>query len=162
MKSKKIQHLYWRAGFGIELQELKKLDKKPKQKIIKELFSKSQKINTIHLDFSLYEKNISQKYKKSKKRTPEQRKEIQKYLRTKGVELNSTWINTLNNTDTVLREKMTLFWANVFVCADNDSWLLQKYNNTLRNYALGNFGDFVKAISHEASMIKYLNTKQKE
>ncbi len=55
---------------------------------------------------------------------------------------------------------MTLFWANHFVCKDNSIKHIQQYNNTLRTYALGNFGDFVKAISKEAAMLKYLNGKQ--
>jgi uncharacterized protein (DUF1800 family) len=37
---------------------------------------------------------------------------------------------------------------------------MQQYNNLLRHYALGNFGDFVKAISKSASMSKYLNNRQ--
>ena len=55
---------------------------------------------------------------------------------------------------------MTLFWANHFVCHDKNILHIQQYNNTLRKHALGNFKDFVIAISKEASMIKYLNTKQ--
>ena len=56
---------------------------------------------------------------------------------------------------------MTLFWANVFVCEDNNNVLyIQQYNNMLRQHALGNFNDFVNAVSKEAAMTKYLNTKQ--
>jgi len=55
---------------------------------------------------------------------------------------------------------MTLFWANHFVCKDKNIVHVQQYNNVLRKYALGNFGDFIKAISKEASMLKYLNNKQ--
>jgi uncharacterized protein (DUF1800 family) len=60
----------------------------------------------------------------------------------------------------LLREKMTLFWANHFVCKDDSILFVQRYNNTLRTNALGHFGDFVKAVSKEAAMIKYLNIKQ--
>ena len=55
---------------------------------------------------------------------------------------------------------MTLFWANVFVCKDNNIYDIQHYNNVLRKNALGNFREFTKAIAHEASMIKYLNNRQ--
>lgn len=160
MKSKKIQHLYWRAGFGIGFQELKQLEKKSQKKVLKQLFSDSTKITPLKIDLSLYEKTLSESFKKLRKKTAEQKQEQQKYLRKKAIELNATWIDTLKNTDAVLREKMTLFWANVFVCADNNTWEIQKYNNTLRKHALGNFGDFLKAISHEGSMLKYLNNKQ--
>jgi uncharacterized protein (DUF1800 family) len=160
MKSKKIQHLYWRAGFGIGFQELKQLEKKSQKKVLKQLFSDSKKVNTLKIDLSLYEETLSENYKKTRNKTPEEKQKQQKYLRKKAVELNNHWIDTLKNTDTILREKMTLFWANVFVCADNDTWAIQNYNNTLRKNALGNFGNFVKAISHEGAMIKYLNNKQ--
>ena len=55
---------------------------------------------------------------------------------------------------------MTLFWANVFVCRDNNVFFIQQYNNTLRKHALGDFRAFVKAIAKEPSMSKYLNNKQ--
>ncbi|MCB0382548.1 MAG: DUF1800 domain-containing protein, partial [Psychroserpens sp.] len=73
---------------------------------------------------------------------------------------NVLWLNRLVTTNQLLREKMTLFWANHFVCQDNNIFHVQQYNNTLRQHALGNFGDFVKAISKEAAMLKYLNNKQ--
>ncbi len=55
---------------------------------------------------------------------------------------------------------MTLFWANVFVCRDNNILHIHQYNNVLRENSLGDFRGFVKAISKEPSMIKYLNLKQ--
>ena len=55
---------------------------------------------------------------------------------------------------------MTLFWSNHFVCRDVNVFHVQQYNNMLRDYALGDFGDFVKAVSKEAAMLKFLNNKQ--
>ena len=78
------------------------------------------------------------------------------------MELNGAWINRLGTSEAILREKMTLFWANIFVCKDNNMVYMQNYNNTLREYALGDFRAFVNAISKEAAMTKYLNTKQKK
>jgi len=60
----------------------------------------------------------------------------------------------------VLRERMTLFWANHFSCENKNILYVQRYNNKLRHHALGNFRSFVKAISKEAAMINYLDTKQ--
>lgn len=64
------------------------------------------------------------------------------------------------NPKELLRERMTLFWANHFVCKDSNIKYVQRYNNTLRTHALGNFRDFVKAVSKEAAMLNYLNGKQ--
>ena len=85
---------------------------------------------------------------------------LQKMSREKIQELNIAWINRLNNPQSVLTEKMTLFWANMFVCRDNNVFDIQRFNNTLRNYALGDFRQFVKAIAKETAMSKYLNNKQ--
>jgi uncharacterized protein (DUF1800 family) len=76
------------------------------------------------------------------------------------MELNITWINKLIESPGSLRERMTLFWANHFVCKDNNIYHVLNYHNTIRTHSLGNFGDFVKAISKEAAMLKYLNNKQ--
>ncbi|MDP5093868.1 MAG: DUF1800 domain-containing protein, partial [Polaribacter sp.] len=52
------------------------------------------------------------------------------------------------------------FWANHFVCKNQNIYFVQQYNNTLRKNALGNFGDFVKEISKEPAMLNYLNSRQ--
>lgn len=57
---------------------------------------------------------------------------------------------------------MTLFWANHFVCRENNAFFAQQYNNTLRKHALGNFKDFTNAISKEVAMINYLNLQQNQ
>ncbi|WP_139957264.1 DUF1800 domain-containing protein [Flavicella sediminum] len=160
MDKKEIQHLYWRAGFGIGFEDLNKIKKKSRKTILKKLFSASEKSKDLAVDLSEYEKSLTDSFKKVKNKTTDQRRKEQKYLREKGIELNQAWIQKMATSEALLREKMTLFWANVFVCADNNTWSIQNYNNTLRKHALGNFGQFVKAISHEASMIRYLNNKQ--
>ncbi len=158
MTTKELHHLYWRAGFGIGYSSAKKLEGLSREEVVKKLFSDQTSYNPIDIDFSVYKEAI--KNINSKKRTSEQKKIEQKYFKKKSKDLNLQWIEHLTNSDAILREKMTLFWANVFVCADNNAFFLQNYNNTLRKNALGNFGDFVKAIAHEASMNKYLNNKQ--
>lgn len=64
------------------------------------------------------------------------------------------------NSNETLRERMTLFWANHFVCRGQNILHIEKYNNILRKNALGNFRVFVKEVAHSASMLKYLNAKQ--
>ncbi len=156
MKTKHIQHLYWRAGFGIQPQELIHLSKKSKTEIVMNLFKDSStitplKINTSEIDEVIYSMS---KVSKSKLRM------LLKKSNLKSLELNTAWINRLIQPKELLRERMTLFWTNHFVCEDKNIVYIQQYNNTLRKHALGNFRDFVKVISKEASMIKYLNNKQ--
>ena len=87
-------------------------------------------------------------------------RKLRQKSRKKVRDLNHLWIDRLTDQSCMLREKMTLFWANIFVCRDNHIFHIQHYNNTLRENALGNFRSFVKAIAKEASMSKYLNNSQ--
>ena len=160
MKQKHVQHLFLRAGFGIGLSELNESRALSKRRIVDRLFLASKHPDPLRIDLSELEKEI-QMYQDNRK-LPDRKKmqELNKKHRLKIRELNYAWINTLCHTNTVLNEKMTLFWANVFVCRDNNAIHFQHYNNTLRDHALGNFRDFVKAVAREPSMSKYLNNRQ--
>ncbi|MGC6431854.1 MAG: DUF1800 domain-containing protein [Jejuia sp.] len=158
MKQKHIQHLYWRVGFGILPSELKKLSKKSKQDVVDGLFDRSNTMTPLTVDTSEIRDIFSEMM--GNRLDAKTRMKVQKISRKKQMELNVAWIDRLSNSNEILREKMTLFWANHFVCEDNFINYIQKFNNTLREHALGNFRDFVNAISKEAAMTKYLNTKQ--
>jgi uncharacterized protein (DUF1800 family) len=156
-----MQHLYWRVSFGINLKEIERLQSWSKAKIVANLFSKSDNFKPLELDLSEFSEV---KYKSNKELkelfTPEEIQQLRNKQRQKVKTLNYAWIERLSAPNSLLREKMTLFWANVFVCRDNDIFFIQDYNNTLRKHALGNFRTFVKAIARQPSMSKYLNNKQ--
>lgn len=159
MKDKHIQHLYRRVGFGILPSQLNKLSNERKKTVVGNLFETSNQFNALQVDTSEIV-DVFATSMNGNKLAPEARRKIQKISRKKQLELNVSWINRLANSEQLLREKMTLFWANHFVCEDNNIIYIQKFNNTLRKYALGDFKAFVNAISKEAAMTKYLNTKQ--
>lgn len=156
MKQQDIQHLYWRAGFGATPSQLNNLSKMDKYQVVDELFQNSSNPSYLEIDTSDLQQYLGMSILKDKIK----RREFINKSTNKLKELNAIWVNQLVTTDQFLREKMTLFWANHFVCRDNNIFHVQQYNNTLRHNALGNFGDFVKAISKEAAMLKYLNNKQ--
>lgn len=155
MKPAHIQHLYNRIGFGIHPKELKRLSKKTKKQVVNELFKASKKTTLVNIDTSFLKD-----YRAKDLKNVEIRREIQKKSRKKVVEFGIAWYQRLNNPSEILREKMTLFWANHFVCQSNKIIHIQKYNNVLRKNALGNFRLFTKAVSKEAAMLNYLNNKQ--
>ncbi|WP_299121747.1 DUF1800 domain-containing protein [uncultured Winogradskyella sp.] len=155
MKRKELQHLYWRAGFGSNSKSLKTLPKSREQ-VVENLFKSSKSSTPLQIDMSFMD-GISNE---SLKNNPKFAQELRVKSRKKVVELNYAWVNQLVQPKELLREKMTLFWANHFVCKDNNVVYAQKFNNTLRAHALGDFRTFVKAISKEAAMLKYLNGKQ--
>ena len=161
MKQRHIQHLYWRAGFGIGVKKIDQLKSKSKNEIIKDLFHDASKVNLLQLDLSEFDliKNKSPKVLKIEMGEEAYRKLRQKSQR-KVRDLNYAWLERLTEPSSILREKMTLFWSNVFVCRDNHIFHIQHFNNTLRKNALGNFRVLVKTIAKEASMSKYLNNRQ--
>lgn len=155
MKLRDIQHLYWRAGFGITPFQLDMLSKKDKIQIIDMLFQASSKVKQLQVDTSEIDDFTFQMFRNKKKR-----QEFATVSTEKLKEFNIAWFNRLSFTKEILREKMTLFWANHFVCRDDNIYYVSQYNNVLRRHALGDFRTFVKAISKEPAMLKYLNSKQ--
>ncbi len=155
MKLAHIQHLYNRIGFGITPKELKHLSKKPQKQVVNSIFENSKTTTPVTVDLSFLKE-----YKVTDFKKKEIRQAIQKKSRKKVKEFGIAWFNRLKNPSEVLREKMTLFWANHFVCQSNNILFIQNYNNVLRKNALGSFREFTKIVSKEAAMLGYLNNKQ--
>ena len=72
----------------------------------------------------------------------------------------SWWFGLLLNQDRSLREKMVLFWHNHFVTETNtvdNALFCYNYNVLLRQHALGNFKELVRAVTAAPAMLRYLN-----
>lgn len=89
--------------------------------------------------------------------TPEQRKEAnRRELVERGLELRTWWVAEMLSTPTPLTEKMTLFWHNHFVSSQQKvrtAQLMYAQNALLRQYALGNFGALLRAVSKDPAML---------
>jgi len=70
------------------------------------------------------------------------------------------WTGVLINQDRSIREKITLFWANHFGTETNDignaHWMYG-HHALLRQNALANFKQLIKAVTIDAGMLRYLN-----
>jgi uncharacterized protein (DUF1800 family) len=76
------------------------------------------------------------------------------------ISYKSWWIGLMLNQNTSLHEKMILFWHNHFATETvdiGDARYVYKHHMLLRKYALGNFKDFVKEITIDPAMLRYLN-----
>lgn len=155
MTTTEIQHLYWRAGFGIDPKSMKKLPL-DREQVVDELFKNSKSVTPLYIDLSYLDGVAPLDLKKF----PSLASELLEKSKAKNIDLSIAWITHMINPYEILRERMTLFWATHFVCRDNNPKHMLHYNNTLRTHALGDFRAFVKAVSKEASMLKYLNGKQ--
>jgi hypothetical protein len=74
--------------------------------------------------------------------------------------LKASWLGLMLNQDNSILEKMTLFWHNHFATETADYGRATfgfKYLNLLRKFALGNFKQFVKEMTIEIAMLRYLN-----
>jgi uncharacterized protein (DUF1800 family) len=70
------------------------------------------------------------------------------------------WMGCMLNQQRTLREKMVMFWHNHFATETNNvdnPTMCCKHNMLLRQYALGNFKQLVRAVTIDPAMLKYLN-----
>jgi len=155
-EEQKIQHLYWRAGFGLSPTAFQKKRKQPLNKIIKDLFKDAKKIQPVQRpDYNIPSWDVLKVM--SKEDRLKKTREIQKLT----PEINLNWVRQMTSDDySCLQEKMTLFWHGHFACESKRFDYAASQINSIRQDALGNFRDLVLAISKDTSMILYLNNQQ--
>jgi len=74
--------------------------------------------------------------------------------------LKAWWMGLMINQERNIREKMTLFWHNHFSTETNDLGRMiwaYNYNALCRKNVLGNFKQFVREMTLDAAMLRYLN-----
>lgn len=147
----KTFHLFSRAGFGCSFQEAE--DFRSKSDIAN--WVNSQRAGAISIK-AQNELTVSDMKKMSK----EERKELRKASRLLGIQLNVKWVKQMVNTQSVLQEKMTLFWHGHFACSVFNPHHLAQLNNVMRTHALGNFRTLLMEVSKSPAMINYLHLKQ--
>ena len=116
MKDRHLIHLHWRSGFGITPSSLKSAKFLSKQNNVNSIFDISKKIEPIQLDLSEFDQFLKMPYKKYKNiHGAEAATKLRQKSQRKVRELNFEWLKKIASSDSIFREKMTLFWANVFV-----------------------------------------------
>lgn len=155
MNNKHINHLHWRAGFGLTYPELQDRMGLERQELVDELFEKSASSTPLEIDLSDIVLNVP-----FREIPEEDQAEFGMRSQQLLLDLNEAWIYRLAETEEVLREKMTLFWSNHFACIADYTVFTQDLNNILRDHALGNFKDMVLAVSKSPAMILFLNNVQ--
>jgi uncharacterized protein (DUF1800 family) len=150
--SRKLQHLYWRAGFGPALRQ----QEAPRniRQAVKQLLRDAQHIHPLpatHREGEERQTGMSD---------AEERLRRQRERRQAIEQLNYTWLNQMATAQEQLREKMTLFWHGHFACRLREPRLMQLQNNTLRQHALGTFPELLQAIAKDPGMLQFLNNQQ--
>ena len=93
----------------------------------------------------------------------EEKKAYRKTLRQQTNQLKIWWLNEMLHTDSPFTENLTLFWHNHFVSSSQkvkNPALMANQNQTLRQYAAGNYRDFVTAMLKDPALIRYLDNQR--
>lgn len=163
-KQQQMRYLLARAGFGATPAELNEAAKKPLRKVVRQLFKDSESTT----DLQVVESDANQTKRQLKKlfRDGQLDKDmLRERIRDnaeKVRDLNLQWLDRMASGQGALREKMALFWHGHFACRTlgRNPLFTQQYANTLRQHALGRFGDLLMAVSKEPAMLQFLNNQQ--
>ncbi|MEM8908358.1 MAG: DUF1800 domain-containing protein [Bacteroidota bacterium] len=152
----KIQHFYWRAGFGRSPQEWKIQEHYTLQQAIDQFFGQADQAEALP-DKNVY-KNASAS---GEKMTKEDKRQFMKMARKMVMVQNKEWVERMADPQqSALLEKMTLFWHGHFACITKMPNLAYRQIRAIRQHALGNFRDLVLAMAKDVSMIRFLNNQQ--
>ena len=156
---KQSKYLVERTGLGSELNRIKKFEKKPIDFALSQLFFQSTKskvappvlLNPLEM----------RKTKKAFRESGNRKKSNQLYKKER-VQLTNWGLQNLLKSDNALHERMVWFWHNHFTSSIKSvrtaQWMLDQ-DLLIRNHALGNFADFLSAMTFEPAMLIYLDGK---
>jgi uncharacterized protein (DUF1800 family) len=157
MTQREVQHLYLRAGFGASIDMINESLSLDRSKLVDHLFADSATVKLIEV-VSISKEDMQMAMDKDK--TREEKKMLREHAKEQDKKLNLTWLNRMMGGDQMLNEKMTFFWHDHFACKDENPIHSQALNNTIRQYALGDFRQMLVAVSKEPAMLKFLNNQQ--
>ncbi len=150
----KINHLYWRAGFGLSPDEWRQKQNWSTSKALDELFSQAKKATLLPVSPIEFDRED----KKSNRDAFQQMKKDEHH---KVAEANIAWVNRMADpNESALLERMTFFWHGHFACRSELGKLGVQQLNLFRKHSLGNFRDLLLGIAQDPSMIRYLNNQQ--
>ncbi|MEZ5040909.1 MAG: DUF1800 domain-containing protein [Saprospiraceae bacterium] len=149
-----INHLYWRAGFGLSMPEWKEKRNWSTQQAVQQLFDVAQQKGPITPQaeaLTTFDPNMTESSKAERLKQEKRLVVLQ----------SSDWIKRMASTEeSPFLERMCLFWHGHFACQTKIAALATNQLNTIRQHALGHFRDLLLAITKDASMIRFLNNQQ--
>lgn len=157
MKAQNIQHLFWRAGFGLSLTQWQERQHWSTSQAVDDLF-RSAELAQNRLSKTSFVTSLGANGKElSREEQATLRKEKRRLARLYCVD----WLLEMGEgKESDLLNKMTLFWHGHFACTSKVGILAFNQLLTLKKHALGNFKDLVIAISKDPSMVRFLNNQK--
>lgn len=151
-EKEKIAHLYRRATFGLPVWNALPSNMND---ALQNLFSNSIKYDSLSIpgDEKIKAGTVLQM-------EPAKREEFLMDLAANVKMLNLRWIELMAKTQSQLREKMALFWHNHLALRGRGVKQVENYADTIRGFALENFGTMLMEIAKEPAMLRFLNAAQ--
>nr|CAA6830370.1 MAG: PROBABLE SIGNAL PEPTIDE PROTEIN [uncultured Thiotrichaceae bacterium] len=148
------RHLISRTGFGAEWEEIKRLERMPRDKAIDFLMSRRDTSLPAIPGFSHWRKMSALNKDMGRRRM------VMRIAKGEGVKLQNWWLQHMLETQSPFLERMTLFWHNYFPSSIRKTKLpslLVNQNRLLRKHALGNFSLLLHSIAKDPAMLVYLD-----
>ncbi len=95
--------------------------------------------------------------------TPEQVDSLLDTYEMRFQEMDSWWLELMASDMTNMRESLVLFWHDHFATSRDKIFFppaMYQQNNLIRQYAMGNIRDFVKAMAMDPAMLIWLDNNQ--
>jgi len=163
-------HLALRAGFGQTPDESKKWSEQGMEAMLDHLLqTPADSVAPPEWAYPTRDEDLLQRIR-NPATTPEDKAQLQRDLNIRKGEymadLVNWWTLRMSRSPAPLVEKMTLFWHGHFATSAEkvSAYRMWLQNETIRRYALSNFGTLVKAISCDPAMLNWLDlgSSQKE
>ncbi len=142
-------HIHNRFGFGANGKELKTLRPQTFDSILS-----SQQVSLLNVPYNEMTKARQNRITKEDKRAF---KEISK---VKLKELQVEWMMQMLRSESMVQEKMSLFWHHHFACIIKNPLHASQFSNVIMKNALGDFRKLLLGVSQSAAMINFLHSKQ--
>lgn len=156
MIDKEIQHLHWRAGYGITPDALQKARGKSKETLVDELMEQA-KIVKFLIPKNTNNASVSQGM--AKKDLSAEQKAQMKQNQVQNVEGQTLeWLDWIFSGPSPFHEKMTFFWMDHLACHPRFFEEGIEYVNAIKKYALQDFGSLLRAVSKTEAMMRFLST----
>jgi uncharacterized protein (DUF1800 family) len=162
LSTAQARHLLSRAGFGGTPEAIRQATRQPLRKVVRTLLADAERAVPLAL-VSAEDFTPRQQLRQAMSTTDTPREQVLARLREQRQrigDLNAAWLERMGTGEAVLREKLTLFWHGHFACMSRNPYFVQQQNNTLRQHALGTFGDLLRAVAKDPAMLQYLNNQQ--
>ena len=151
----KNKHLLSRAGFGFSLSQVPDLYEKSPEEFWAELI-RAKTFRPI----DLVSKSADLDYGTLSQMDAASRKEKLAKNRGQVIGINLRFFDEMVHSEDQLQEKMAFFWNGHFATRIINAKFNEDLLNIVRENALGNFGDLLKAVSKSAAMLQFLNNQQ--